>query len=359
MDKSILVASDTKSRASTRITRVSRRLQSREKQSNVQPVASTKRVRERRSTSVIHVSIYGPKKYHITRNNQVSVSNNNQHSSFYNTANNINYLESREPNSQLTDRTNQKNSNDQILADSFAFSNIYSNLIKNSWLNRTNSVKNERGQILSDRQRKQKKRRTLPVFSRLCFIWCLFCCLLAAILIGTLIATLVLLFISSTSTTTLSTNQTTINLSTITSLTTTTETTTTVTDSMTVTTTMDNTTQTTTTTVSDTTTTTISTTAGATICSTTAITTTITTTPLPPQCSNYTSDTSATRNAAYTVLGNACDTFSPSPKWFRFSGGAGTMVANCPVHFSNCNTNMAGWYSGVYPSIAGDTTSGT
>ncbi|CAF3557331.1 unnamed protein product [Rotaria sordida] len=118
--------------------------------------------------------------------------------------------------------------------------------------------------------------------------------------------------------------------------------TTTVTDSMTVTTTMDNTTQTTTTTA----------TAGATICSTTAITTTITTTPLPPQCSNYTSDTSATRNAAYTVLGNACDTFSPSPKWFRFSGGAGTMVANCPVHFSNCNTNMAGWYSGVYPSIA-------
>ena len=85
-----------------------------------------------------------------------------------------------------------------------------------------------------------------------------------------------------------------------------------------------------------------------------------TTTPSwPPQCSNYTIDTNATRNAAYTVLGNSCDTFSPSSIWVRFLSPAGTHIANYSVHYSNCNTNSAGWYSGVYPSIPGDTISGT
>ncbi len=45
--------------------------------------------------------------------------------------------------------------------------------------------------------------------------------------------------------------------------------------------------------------------------------------------------------------------------WIRFSGAAGTLLANCPVVNSHCNTNSAGWYSGVYPSTAGDTTNGT
>ena len=45
--------------------------------------------------------------------------------------------------------------------------------------------------------------------------------------------------------------------------------------------------------------------------------------------------------------------------WVRFSGAAGTMLATCPVHYTNCDTNSAGWYSGMFPSLAGDTTSGT
>ncbi len=101
-------------------------------------------------------------------------------------------------------------------------------------------------------------------------------------------------------------------------------------------------------------------TSGSTICSTTAITTTVTSSSLPSQCSNYTMNTDGTRNAAYGN-GSSCDTtiFTSSPIWVRFSGAAGTLLANCPVEAPYCSTNAPGWYSGIYPSTAGDTTNGT
>lgn len=101
-------------------------------------------------------------------------------------------------------------------------------------------------------------------------------------------------------------------------------------------------------------------TSGSTVCSTTAITTTITTSPLPPQCFNYTLNTDATRNVAEP--GNdTCDftTFSVTPMWVRFSGAAGTLIPSCPIPAHRCATRATGWYSGIYPSTAGDTTSGT
>ncbi|CAF1547292.1 unnamed protein product, partial [Adineta ricciae] len=207
----------------------------------------------------------------------------------------------------------------------------------NSWLN-----KKERGHIFYNEHRKQTRKKNRFAFCRPPLFLCLFCCVLAALITGTLIVALVLIFTSSTTTlkTTLSTTQATTNITTTITTSTTTITTT-------------NTTQMTTLNVS--------TTSTGTICSTTAIITMITLTSLPPQCSNYTLNTDGTRNAAYTTLGNTCDDhiFTSSPMWVRFSGAAGTLLANCPVPASNCNTNSPGWYSGVYPSIAGDTTNGT
>lgn len=67
-----------------------------------------------------------------------------------------------------------------------------------------------------------------------------------------------------------------------------------------------------------------------------------------------------TRNAAY---GNndTCDltAFSSTPMWIRFSGAAGTLLANCPVNIYHCGARSTGWYTGIYPSAAGDTTNGT
>lgn len=95
-----------------------------------------------------------------------------------------------------------------------------------------------------------------------------------------------------------------------------------------------------------------------TICSTTAITTTNTITPLPSQCSSYTMITDGTRHASQPS-GLDCDDslFTPT-KWIRFSGAAGTMLANCPVSDYRCGTEASGWYSGIYPSAAGSTTTG-
>ena len=99
-------------------------------------------------------------------------------------------------------------------------------------------------------------------------------------------------------------------------------------------------------------------TSDTTICSTTAITTTVTSTPLPSQCFSYATITDSTRHASYGS-GSTCDNivFSSS-QWVRFSGSAGTMLANCPIADYRCGTLASGWYSGVYPSIAGATTNG-
>jgi hypothetical protein len=101
-------------------------------------------------------------------------------------------------------------------------------------------------------------------------------------------------------------------------------------------------------------------TAGTTICSTVSTSTVVTSNPLPSQCFNYTSITDGTRNAASTASGG-CDnsTFPSTPIWIRFSGAAGTMLANCAIEPYHCGANSPGWYTGLYPTTAGYTTNGT
>ncbi len=97
-----------------------------------------------------------------------------------------------------------------------------------------------------------------------------------------------------------------------------------------------------------------------TVCSTTALTTTVTSTALPTQCTNATMIIDPTRSAGYTgALG--CDLPGPfdTPGWFQFSGAGGTILANCAVPENSCGAQSTGWYSGVYPSTAGDTINGT
>jgi hypothetical protein len=81
---------------------------------------------------------------------------------------------------------------------------------------------------------------------------------------------------------------------------------------------------------------------------------------LPSQCSCYTLITDGTRNANYTG-GSGCDETGAiaSAGWYGFSGAAGTMLASSVVPINQCNTQATGWYSGVYPSAAGSTNSGT
>ena len=90
------------------------------------------------------------------------------------------------------------------------------------------------------------------------------------------------------------------------------------------------------------------------------MTTAITSTSLPVQCSSYMLITDGTRHASQTGLG-ACDQslFSSIPTWVRFDVAAGTMLATCQLDAGGCNANAPGWYSGIYPSQAGQTTNGT
>ena len=49
-------------------------------------------------------------------------------------------------------------------------------------------------------------------------------------------------------------------------------------------------------------------------------------------------------------LGNLCD--SKLSGWYRFSGGAGTQMAEaCPKMYS-CSTNSSGWLNGTHPTVA-------
>ena len=49
-------------------------------------------------------------------------------------------------------------------------------------------------------------------------------------------------------------------------------------------------------------------------------------------------------------LGNLCD--SKLSGWYRFSGGAGTQMAEtCPKTYS-CSTNSSGWLKGTHPTVA-------
>ncbi|CAF1162534.1 unnamed protein product [Adineta steineri] len=82
---------------------------------------------------------------------------------------------------------------------------------------------------------------------------------------------------------------------------------------------------------------------------------------LPPQCSTATIITDATRKATNTVFASLCDQSSglSGTGWYRFSGGAGTILANYVVPVNQCGTQATGSYTGAYPSTAGSTSSGT
>lgn len=96
-----------------------------------------------------------------------------------------------------------------------------------------------------------------------------------------------------------------------------------------------------------------------TVCPTTAITTTVTSSPLPAQCSSYTTIEDDTRSPYYTGA-TSCDNavFTTTPTWVRFSGSGGTILASCPIEGTICGADAPGWYSGIYPALAGYTTSG-
>jgi hypothetical protein len=61
-----------------------------------------------------------------------------------------------------------------------------------------------------------------------------------------------------------------------------------------------------------------------------------------------------TRRATYTGSTVVCDSsgsFGADPSWVRFSGAAGTMLANAAVPAYACGTHATGRYTGHYPSI--------
>ena len=92
----------------------------------------------------------------------------------------------------------------------------------------------------------------------------------------------------------------------------------------------------------------------STICPTTAMSIFVTLSPLPNQCSNYTTIADPTRNPS-DMSASSCDslTFTSLPMWVRFTGSGGSLLASCPIAGSSCATDHPGWYSGLYPSTAG------
>ena len=70
------------------------------------------------------------------------------------------------------------------------------------------------------------------------------------------------------------------------------------------------------------------------------------------ECSNYTFLNESDRAMTYAErsLGNLSD--SKLSGWYRFSGGAGTQMAEaCPKMYS-CSTNSSGWLNGSHPTVA-------
>ncbi|XP_074612981.1 protein sidekick-2-like isoform X2 [Acropora palmata] len=70
------------------------------------------------------------------------------------------------------------------------------------------------------------------------------------------------------------------------------------------------------------------------------------------ECSNYVFLKESNRAMTYAdrSLGNLSD--SKLSGWYRFSGGAGTQMAEaCPKMYS-CSTNSSGWLNGVHPTVA-------
>ena len=70
------------------------------------------------------------------------------------------------------------------------------------------------------------------------------------------------------------------------------------------------------------------------------------------ECSNHSFLNESDRAMTYTdrSLGNLSD--SHLSGWYRFSGGAGTQMAEvCPKMYS-CSTNSSGWLNGTHPTVA-------
>lgn len=97
------------------------------------------------------------------------------------------------------------------------------------------------------------------------------------------------------------------------------------------------------------------------MCPTVGSFTTITIAPsfLPNECTNYLNISDSTRRAYNENVGSSCDvSLFPNTTWVRFIANSGSILVNCPIPIRHCGTTTPGWYSGIYPSSAGVTTSG-
>ena len=70
------------------------------------------------------------------------------------------------------------------------------------------------------------------------------------------------------------------------------------------------------------------------------------------ECSNYTFLNDLNRAITYAdrSLGNLSD--SNLSGWYRFSGEAGTQMAEACPKMHSCSTNSSGWLSGTHPTVA-------
>ena len=70
------------------------------------------------------------------------------------------------------------------------------------------------------------------------------------------------------------------------------------------------------------------------------------------ECSNYTFFKDLNRAMTYTGRSVVYLSDSKLSGWYRFSGGAGTQMAEvCPKMYS-CSTNSSGWLNGTHPTVA-------
>ena len=72
----------------------------------------------------------------------------------------------------------------------------------------------------------------------------------------------------------------------------------------------------------------------------------------PAECSSYTTLSSADRASTARVNVLKCDRndLASSPKWYRFSGAAGTRIPTSAVAINHCGTHAPGWMNGQHPS---------
>ena len=84
----------------------------------------------------------------------------------------------------------------------------------------------------------------------------------------------------------------------------------------------------------------------------TAVVLTLFSAPFPAECSSYTTLNSPDRAVTSTFDTNRCDSIDLSsiPKWYRFSGAAGTMMPTEAVPLFRCGTYAPGWMNGKHPS---------